>query len=94
MTSNLLNNQVTGLAAPPLLRKAKLKVAPLELPFVTRWYISQIPKIFGPPWSRSSLACSPQCPILEKVTPKGPIFFGQDFGDFGGMSKGIEWFFK
>ena len=29
MTSNLLNNQVTG-----LLRKAKPKVAPLELPFV------------------------------------------------------------
>ena len=31
MNSNLLMNQVTG----PLLRKVKLKVAPLELPFVT-----------------------------------------------------------
>ena len=30
-----LNNQVTGLATLPLLRKAKLKVAPLELPFVS-----------------------------------------------------------
>ena len=36
MTSNLLKNQVTGLAALPLLRKVKLKVAPLELPFVIR----------------------------------------------------------
>ena len=35
MNSNLLNNQVTGLATLPLLRKAKLKVAPLELPFVS-----------------------------------------------------------
>jgi hypothetical protein len=34
MTSNLLNNQATGLATLPLLREVKLKVAPLELPFV------------------------------------------------------------
>ena len=35
MNSNFLNNQVNGLTNLPLLCKAKLKVAPLELPFVT-----------------------------------------------------------
>ena len=35
MNSNHQNNQVTGLASLPF-RKAKLKVAPLELPFVKR----------------------------------------------------------
>ena len=39
MTSNLVNNQVTGLAPSPLLRKAKLKVTPLELPFVLVYVI-------------------------------------------------------
>ena len=37
MTGHLLNNQVTAWPPSPLLRKAKLKVAPLELLFVIRF---------------------------------------------------------